>query len=284
VLQVDLTTIDGLREAVADFDGRWLKDQGYSTAQFDQASTAEPAESTSIGEFNGTYCGRCSGVRRMALSAASSRCARLNPRHIAATRRTLDQLNRPGLDALALAIGVPPPIFSAVCLQCRTTLSLVVDAGPPVEVIVLGAKAPGLATAHTPDTIAYYLDQAYRSRTRGAFSAALVMYRAALEQFLRAQGYMKGTLFDRIADAVHDEPAWLHELDEDLMSALRKLGNIAVHPDDGDIGKQAAFDQSLVRDIEHVFIDVLDEAYEAPARRAERRQRLREARGSDVGS
>ena len=54
------------------------------------------------------------------------------------------------------------------------------------------------------DPVAHYLDQAYRSRTRGAYTAAVAMYRAALEQFLHARGYAKGRLVDRIADAVNE--------------------------------------------------------------------------------
>lgn len=276
---MDLTTIDGLLEAVADFDKRWLSEQGHSEKQTSQAPKDEPAEGVLIGKFSGTYCGRCAGVRRMELRAASSRCNRLNPRAVATTQHMLEQLERPAVDALAFAVGVPPPIFRAICLQCQTNLSLVVDAGPPVEVIVVGANAPGLATAHTPSAVAYYLDQAYRSRTRGAFSAAVAMYRAALEQFLDAAGYTKGKLVDRIADAVSAAPSWLQDLDDELMTALRMLGNTAVHPNQGDITKQAVFDHALVRDIEHLFLDVLDEAYEVPVRREERRQRFRRARG-----
>src|SRR5215218_1896599 len=127
VPELDLTTVEGLLGAVADFDQRWLKEQGYSEEQKERAPAEAPADGVKIGEFNGTYCGRCGGVRRMTLTAASSRCARLNPRHLARTRRMLEQLARPALHPVALAIGAPPPVLAAECLQCQTTLSLVVD-------------------------------------------------------------------------------------------------------------------------------------------------------------
>ena len=46
-----------------------------------------------------------------------------------------------------------------------------------------------MTTASTPPEVAYYLDQAARSQAVVAFTATVVMYRAALEHLRLEQGY-----------------------------------------------------------------------------------------------
>jgi uncharacterized protein DUF4145 len=276
---LDVTTIEGLLNAVAAYVQRRQREQplleGSGRGSSGVASVGiEPGDA--LGEFTGTYCGRCSGSRRMRLVAEDTRCSNLTPSKIASTKKTLEALEQ-DRDPLQFALSGPPAVFSAICLQCQTRLSLVIDAGPPVEVVVLGARSPGLATAHTPQAIAFYLDQAYRSRTRAAHTAATVMYRAALEHLLDDQGFTGKTLQLRIQAAVAAQPSWLGHLDDQLMGAIRRLGNRAVHVNGGDFSKQLSLDRELVREIEQVFLEVLDEIYEAPARRAARRQRFVDA-------
>jgi hypothetical protein len=277
----DLTTLDGLLGAVAAYDQELLRKQPATleSGSARQAAGADsgPRSGDELGEFTGTYCAHCGGSRRMRLVAHDDRCAHLNPRRLKQKRRTLAEIGIKH-DLLAFAIGVPPPVFSAACLQCQRRMSLIVDAGPPSEVIVVGARARGLATAHTPDGVAFYLDQAYRARTSGAHTAATAMHRAALEQFLHDQGFGSGMLAARIDAAIAADPSWVQQLDEELMHALRALGNRAVHVGTGDLSQQAALDRQLVEDAERLFIDVLDEVYEMPAQRDERRQRLLKAR------
>jgi Domain of unknown function (DUF4145) len=276
----DLTTMDGLFTAIATFDEVYLRRQGASIETVGGA-VSQPAKGPSsgdvVGEFTGTFCGRCGDSRRMRLVADDDRCQRLNPRHIEGTRRTLEQLES-DTDPVAFALAGPPPLFGATCLQCQTRLSLVVDAGPPAEVVVLGSRGSGLATQHTPAAVAYYLDQAYRARTRGAFTAATTMYRSALEQLLQEQGFNGRGLADRINAAIAGQPPWIERLDDELMNALRSLGNRAVHGSRGDLSAQAVFDRKVALDIEHLFLDVLQEIYELPVQRDARRQRFRDAR------
>jgi Domain of unknown function (DUF4145) len=276
--EFDLTTTDGLLGAVAHWDEQQVRE--HNRLMNGEAPVHGPMAGADLGAFRGTYCGRCADLRRMQLVAADDRCQNLNPRYLHLRSRLLDELDQPQLDKLAFSVGMPPPAFTATCLECQTRVSLIVDGGPPVEVIVLGTRAPGMATAHTPDGVRYFLDQAYRARTRGAYTAAMVMYRAALEQLLHDQGFTRGRLVDRINQAVTAAPGWLDALDEELMTALRQLGNRAVHVGDGDISQQASFDHELVRDVEHLFVEVLDEVYEAPARREARRARFAQARQS----
>jgi hypothetical protein len=278
----DLTTLDGLLGAVAAYDEKLLRKQapptGGSGSSPPSAETEGPRSGDDLGEFTGTYCTRCSGPRRMRLVAHDDRCRNLNPRNLKRTRQMLEEMNA-NRDSLPFAIGIPPPVFTATCLQCQRQMSLIVDSGPPTEIVVLGSRAAGLSTAHTPDGIAFYLEQAYRARTAGAYTAATAMYRAALEVFLHDQGYPSGTLAARIDAAVAASPDWVQQLDEELMHALRTLGNWAVHRAGSDVSSQAVLDRQLVHDTEHLLMDVLDEVYELPARRAERRARMLKGRG-----
>jgi hypothetical protein len=281
VADFDLTTLDGLLGAVAAYDQELLRKQPATLESGSPrlAAMADfgPRSGDELGEFTGTYCAQCGGLRRMRLVAHDDRCAHLNPRHLEQTRRTLEQID-PDRDPLPFTIGIPAPVFTGECLQCQRRVSLIVDAGPPSEVIVLGVKAPGLSTAHTPDGVAFYLDQAYRARISGAHTAATAMYRAALEQFLSDQGFASGTLAARIDAAIGADGPWVRQLDEELMHALRALGNQAIHHGPGDLSQQLAVDRRIMEDAELLFIDLLDEVYEEPARRDERRQRLLKAR------
>jgi hypothetical protein len=140
----------------------------------------------------------------------------------------------------------------------------------------------GLATPHTPAPVAYYLDQAYRAACVGAQSAAVSMHRAALEQLLFEQGYRTGMLAAKVEAFVKDVgagqgPAWARHLDPDFLRVVKDLGNGAIHPNDGDITKQDAFDAQLVRAMSATFVELLERVYEEPHRRAARLASLRAA-------
>lgn len=275
--EYDLTTLHGLLAAVAAYEEEQEGRAPVTLASGSARPAARPGAGDLVGEFSGTYCTRCGGSRRMRLHARDDRCAQVAPSQLERTRKTLEEL-APGRDPLAFSIGVVPPVFSAECLQCRNTISLIVAAGPPAEVIVIGGRSAGLGTPHAPAAVAFYLEQAYRARTAGAYTAATAMYRAALEQFLHDQGYSSGTLAARIGAAVAAAPSWVQQLDQELMHALRTIGNWAVHLPGGDLASQAKIDRQLAQDAEHLLMDVLDEVYELPARRAERRARMLQAR------
>jgi hypothetical protein len=274
----DLVNLDRLLGAVAAYEEKRSRDLPAVLGSSSGPPEPPPLRAgEEVGEFTGTYCTYCGGSRRMRLVARDDRCGRLNPRHIERTARTLAQADI-DRDPLVFAIATPPPVFTAMCLQCRREMSLIVDAGPPSEVIVLGARASGLSTPHAPQAVAFFLEQAYRARTGGAYTAATVMYRAALEQFLGEEGFRGATLAARIDAAINASPAWVKQLDADLMHALRSLGKEAVHAREGDLSGQTRLDQQLVHDAEILFLDVLDEVYEVPARREQRRERVLEAR------
>jgi hypothetical protein len=282
VADFDLTTLDGLLGAVARYDADVMRRAPAvleSSGPPSSGPLAGPRAEAEVGEFTGTHCPHCGESRRMRLVARDDRCAGLNPREIRSTGLTLEEVQGKR-DPLAYSIGWPPCVFTATCLQCQRALALVVYPGPPPGLIVLGGAMRGVATQGTPPALAFYLEQAYRARAAGAYTAAAAMYRSALEQFLADQGLDARQLNDRIRLATEAAPRWLEHLDDELMHALRELGNVAVHGGEGDPGERDGVYRSLVSDFEQLFAVLLDDVYELPARRDALRQRFRAARDS----
>jgi hypothetical protein len=93
---------------------------------------------------------------------------------------------------------------------------VLVHEGPNgIEIVAIPSAYGGVSTPNTPAAVAYYLDQAERSQAVGALSAAVAMYRAALEQLLFDQGYRDGMLAQKITKLIADEkpPRWFEDLD-----------------------------------------------------------------------
>jgi len=177
-----------------------------------------------------------------------------------------------------------PALFIARCGQCKLSFTAVVYTGPSGPAVALFPEAwGGVRTPHTPPPVAYYLDQAARAQSVGAYSAAMVMYRAALEHVLFEQGFREGTcgLKIKCLERAVDEgtaPAWAKDVDRRYLSVLKQLGDGAVHPNDGDVNRQAALDRQLVGAVEATLSELLDRVYEAPARGAARLGALEAAR------
>ncbi len=116
----------------------------------------------------------------------------------------------------------------------------------------------------------------------GALSAAVAMYRAALEHVLHEQGYTDGMLGKRIVALMEDEepPEWRVRLGDEYLAVINKLANAAIHANNGDVSQQLVFDAELLRGVRELFIELLDEIYEQPKIRADRLARLQGAAGS----
>lgn len=266
---VDLTTPKGVLAAIDAYAGRLPR----------AASGDEPGEN--LGSYDGTFCAssKCRAVRRMELRAVYN-VASLMPdeREKAAERRakwTAELGEHFGKFTVLWFATKGLALLRAVCLQCRGQLDLVVYSNQQDQVLALGAG--GIATPGTPEGVAYYLEQAERSRSQGAYSAAAVMYRSALERLLHEQGYAKGTLAKQIAAVDEDGPEWLRALDVPFMDALRSLGNRAVHAADQDVASLSAVDHRTVADMRAVFPGLLHAIYEEPRLRAEHLKRLQDA-------
>jgi hypothetical protein len=250
----DLGTIEGLTTAV---------ERG---SQFDRRAKE-------LGPWDGTFCSRCGERRRMVLQ-------RLHAGDDWTPTPRRGEHGRPLRSTFDLH---EPSLFAALCLQCDGVLTLVVYCGPDgAALVALPSSYGGLATPNTPDGVAYYLDQAQRAQAVGALSGAVAMYRAALEHLLQEQGYTSGMLGKRIDTLLNDPnpPAWRDQLDPDYLSAINRLGNAAIHANDGDIKQQAVFDAELLLEVRELFVELLDDVYEQPAKKASRLARLQQAAAS----
>jgi len=179
----------------------------------------------------------------------------------------------PGLGvnlAAPIAPQFVPPLFRFTCVQCDTQFTAVIYAGPDGPALaVLPSRRGGITTAHTPPGVAFYLDQAHRAQSVGANSAAIAMFRGALEHLLFEQKYTTGMLNGKLtkldADiAAGTAPKWARDLDTDFLNVLKDLGNGAVHPNDGNVTTQATLDTALLARVTGTFHLLLMLVYEIP--------------------
>jgi hypothetical protein len=138
----------------------------------------------------------------------------------------------------------------------------------------------GLRTPNTPEEVAFYLDQASRAEAAGARSAAIAMYRGALEQLFFERGYKRGTLNDKILkleEVIRKGTAdkWALDLDADELRVIKDLGNRAIHPNDGDVSRQSKLDAEALAATRSLFGSLLLNVYEIPRIRNERLRSLK---------
>ncbi len=173
----------------------------------------------------------------------------------------------------AIAEQVAPAVFTMLCVQCRMRFTALLFAGPDgFELAVFPGVRGGLSTPHTPAGVAYYLDQAQRSESAGSYSAAMAMYRSALEHLLFEQGFAVRMLGPKIAaleDAIAGAqgaapaPAWGRDLDPRFLTVMNRLANAAIHPgDDGGIERQRVLDSQLIQQVKITFAEILLLVYE----------------------
>ena len=174
-----------------------------------------------------------------------------------------------------------PSLFTFVCVQCETRFTVVIYQGPDGPALaVLQSCHGGLRTPHTPPGVAFYLDQAQRAQSVGANSAAIAMFRGALEHLLFEQGYKTGTLGFKIKQLCEDikngsAPKWALELETEFLEVIKDLGNGSIHPNDGDVDKQAVLDNKLLALVKETFQILLFLIYEVPHKKNEMLTELR---------
>lgn len=191
-------------------------------------------------------------------------------------------------------LPVPPPTgdphpnvyygrtFRIVCRQCGHTWAAIIHPTADGPNLLLLPSAIGAGCGpHTPSAVAYYVEQAARSKSIGAFSASAAMYRAALEMLLFDQGFEKGMLRQKIEELARDASSasprkpWIADLDHEFLTLLKELGDGSIHTNGGDISKQTQIDRDLVDLVEGVFAGILHMVYEIPAARSDVKSSLK---------
>jgi hypothetical protein len=239
----DLTTLEGLQEVLT-----WA------------------ARHTLQSGVDGTFCPSCGATRHMDLEALYW------PGEVAVehTRRF----------EFEVAANVPS-LFELACVQCHSTIVVLLYRGPADDVGVAAFPRTygGLSTPKTPPGVAYYLDKARRAQAGGANSAAVAMYRAALEHMLFGHGYtdrMLGRKLEAIS-ADPNAPEWYRSLNPAYLEVLGKLGNAAIHPNDGNVERQATLNRALLAVVRQLFVELLEAAYERQDRDAARLSEMQDA-------
>lgn len=140
-----LTTVDGL--AVANFESG-----GY----------------TREGEL---YCPTCGADRR-----AWAKCLYRSA--------NIERVASGPAETRTVTAALAPALYELCCYQCRSRFTAVLFIAPTglPSLAIFSERPGGVATPNTPSAVGYYLDQASRAHSVGATSAAIAMYRAALEQ------------------------------------------------------------------------------------------------------
>lgn len=214
--------------------------------------------------FDGSlYCPVCGSVRLMRVSLL----------YATEIFKPLEG-HRPANSIKELLSFILPTLMRYRCSEQNATFLALLYKGPAgADLMVVPDAAGGLSTPNTPVGVGYYLDQAQRAEAAGARSAAIAMYRGALDQVMFLEGFTEGMLGQKISELIQrieggKGPRWAGQLGPPFLSVLNQLGSGSIHPNDGDISRQAVLDPELLIKVKATFHRLLDLAYEAKVREA----------------
>lgn len=233
------------------------------------------------------YCPKCVGERKVDLTRIA--LSGLDERGVVRRKAHATYVLADATDSVGESIqkmkreGIAPSLFMYSCVQCDTEFTAVVYRGPTGhdELAVFPSVYGGLATPKTPTAVAYYLDQAARAIAVGALSAAVAMYRSALEHLLEEQGFKERMCGPKLAAldaaiAAGKAPAWTSRVDTEFLKILKNLGNDVLHTNGGDVSLQEHVTASVLEALAVSFSALLDEVYERPERDRLAKERLKE--------
>lgn len=172
---------------------------------------------------------------------------------------------------------IRPSALRLCCVNCPTVFSVLVYLGPAgPDIAVFPSRAGGLATTHTPELVAYYVNQAYLAHSVGAYSAAMAMYRAALDKILAEYGEKK-SLKKKIEKlekqfAETREPRWVRSITPEALSLLKDIADSQMHSSDAI--REGALEADFLHDVQVVFSFLLFKIYEESKQRAALKAKL----------
>lgn len=165
-------------------------------------------------------------------------------------------------------------IYKHTCAQCENEIFLIkhpVD-GQSSLTFVYNAEIQ-YDWSCVPDGINYYMAQAFKSRSVGANSAAMAMYRSALEWLLFSLGFKEKDLNIRIDKFGKSE--YSEKIGTEFMDILRLLGNNAVHVNDGDLSLQKSFDDDLLNSTEELLNELINQIFIGPEEHKKRVEKMK---------
>lgn len=162
-------------------------------------------------------------------------------------------------------------VYVHTCRQCHNETFLIkhtVDGEPTLTFVY--STVLQYDTSCVPEGINYYMGQAFKSKSVGAYSAAMAMYRSALEFLLYESGFDENRLVDKIKSFEDKPPDWATSLSSQFMGIIRELGNDSVHPNRGNISEQEKFDFEMLEAVEETLNELIERAYILPQREKDR--------------
>jgi hypothetical protein len=162
-------------------------------------------------------------------------------------------------------------IFQYNCQNCGNKFAaMLYTGGSGIAFCIFSQDGLSISTPHTPEKVAFYLEQADSAQAASAFAAALVMYRSALNELLRDQNF-KGTLHAKIVklqDKIDKGTAkeWAQSIDPIVFKVIKYLGDVHMHRLPEDKLYASSSNLSAIREF---FIYALNEVYERPVREEE---------------
>lgn len=221
----------------------------------------------STNEFH-FYCPRCMGDRKVIANTSNGR----PPRLPVAVMGEVSDIKPPESQNFLIDIA---------CLQCnyQAVILGIMREDRMLAWNLMYLEGGSFATPHAPESVAFYMDQGQKAYSMGANSAAVAMFRAALEHVLYKLGFQNGMLGAKISaleQSIIDgtaSPA-ASRLEPDVLRILNRLGNASIHSNDGTLKPQAAFSSALVAAFQQALMATFDVLYEEPERRKARLAQL----------
>jgi hypothetical protein len=163
-----------------------------------------------------------------------------------------------------------PSLFRLSCVNCPNTFYVLVyknETGP--KLLNFSVRGGGVATPNTPPLVRYYLEQAYKAQSATAYSAALTMYRAALEQLLEDKGF-NGGLASKLNEfeskvVARTAPSWAMRQDAEILTVFKEISKSHAHPNE--LKRLQAIDSQFMSKVQQTFASLLRDAYELEPRK-----------------
>lgn len=171
--------------------------------------------------------------------------------------------------------------FRFTCVTCNTSAISIVYGTPERPVLlVLFSQSGSIATDRTPETVRYFLEQAYLCNSMKAYSATLAMYRTALDALLFNQGFTDGMVGQKLRlleEKIESgtAPSWAAGIEKEYLAVIKNLGNSSLHISTEDITREREISDAAIHEVELAFNELLDRVYEHEARQRERLEKLK---------
>lgn len=172
-----------------------------------------------------------------------------------------------------------PSLFTYRCVNCNTEFyALLYGTEQSLKLAIISSYLGGLSSPATPAEVRYFVDQAYRAQMASAYSAAMTMYRTALDQILEDQGY-GGKLPSKITQLENDVNSgsgkeWARNVVPEILKTIKEIADSESHSNDS---PSSVLHAEFMQAVQKTFIYLLADIYENKSKRELAKNRLKTA-------